>query len=158
MKFASQRGRGWHLGLALHKGIEEGGEGKVAQGVAIVDHGGARQQLARHGGHAWVAVRRQRHQLPPRHPLRPRVQRLPANAAVVLTPDSPHKNAPLGTSSGCCPGQALHAALPSIAHSVSADPMLELLLGFLNSAMGMPVLLEKSLCMHEEALEALVHT
>lgn len=67
-----------HLGLALDKGVKEGGEGEVAQGVAVIYDRGSGQQGARHGRHARVHVRCQRHKLPPGHPLRPRMQRLPA--------------------------------------------------------------------------------
>ena len=44
------------LGLALHKGVQEVGQGQVSQGIAVVDNGRPSQQLPRHSGHAGVRV------------------------------------------------------------------------------------------------------
>ena len=61
------------LGLALHKAVQEGGEGEVAEGVAAIDDRRARQQRACHRGRGRVRARAQRGQLPPGRALRARV-------------------------------------------------------------------------------------
>ena len=69
-----------YLGLALHKLVQEGGEGEVPEGVPIIGDVGARQQGAGEGCHAGVHVTPQAGQLPPTRPVPPAELWLPATS------------------------------------------------------------------------------
>ena len=70
-----------YLRFALHKLVQEGGEGEVSEGVPIIAHKGAGQQGAGKGRHTGVYMAPQGCQLPPARLVPPTELRLPKNTS-----------------------------------------------------------------------------